>query len=77
MMATEWDYGKNHNHCPFCGSIDLAPKNVWSTFKFIACGNCKAGGPVRKTEEQAWEAWDARVVRPKPVEPKYTTDPMF
>ena len=46
--------------CPFCGHIDLTVKNVWQTYKFVACNTCKAGGPVRKNEQEAIKAWDVR-----------------
>ena len=47
--------------CPFCGSDDLRVKPVWKTWHFVACNNCKAGGPVRKTETEAIEAFEQRI----------------
>ena len=47
--------------CPFCGSDDLRVKPVWKTWHFVACNNCKAGGPVRKTEAEAIEAFEQRI----------------
>ena len=46
--------------CPFCGSHELSVKNVWQTYKFVACNSCKAGGPVRKNEQDAIKAWNTR-----------------
>lgn len=46
--------------CPFCGSADLKVKPVWKTYRFVACGKCKAGGPVCKTEEEAIVAFNKR-----------------
>lgn len=46
--------------CPFCGSRNLKVKPVWKTHRFVACLDCKAGGPVRISEEAAVEAFNAR-----------------
>ena len=46
--------------CPFCGSLNLQAKPVWKYYVFVACLNCKAAGPVRKTETDAWAAWSER-----------------
>ena len=56
-MMTSSGYGR----CPFCGSDDVRVKPVWKTWHFVACNNCKAGGPVRKTEAEAIEAFGQRV----------------
>lgn len=46
--------------CPFCGRKDgFQVKPVWKSFRFVAC-QCKAAGPVMKTEEEAIEAWNRR-----------------
>jgi len=50
----------NLESCPFCGSNELKVKNVWQTYKFVACNACKAGGPVRKDEKEAIGAWNKR-----------------
>lgn len=46
--------------CPFCKSANVQPKRIWSKYFFIACNSCKAGGPVCKTEDEAWNAWNYR-----------------
>lgn len=46
--------------CPFCGSEKSTVKPVWKTYWFVACSDCKAGGPIRKTPEDAEEAWNER-----------------
>jgi Lar family restriction alleviation protein len=46
--------------CPFCGGNVLRVKPVWKTWHFVACNGCKAGGPVRKTAEEAVRAWNGR-----------------
>lgn len=46
--------------CPFCGSARWRVKPVWNTYFFVACDNCKAGGPIRPTAEEAEEAWKER-----------------
>lgn len=46
--------------CPFCGSNKSTVKPVWKTYWFVACSDCKAGGPIRKTPEEAEEAWNER-----------------
>lgn len=46
--------------CPFCKGKRHQVRTVWQTYKFVACLNCKAGGPVRKTEEEAIDAWNDR-----------------
>lgn len=48
--------------CPFCKGENLKVKPVWKTYRFVACSDCKAGGPVRKTEEEAVAAWNERAV---------------
>lgn len=46
--------------CPFCGGTNLRVKPVWKTYRFVACQDCKAGGPVAKTDERAIELWNER-----------------
>lgn len=46
--------------CPFCGSTRYRVKPVWKTYFFVACLDCKAGGPVRRNEEEAIAAWNGR-----------------
>lgn len=46
--------------CPFCNSVSTRVKTVWQTYKFVACDGCKAGGPIRKTEREAVDAWNSR-----------------
>lgn len=46
--------------CPFCKRTDgFQVKTVWKSYKFVAC-QCKAAGPVMRTEEEAIEAWNRR-----------------
>jgi len=46
--------------CPFCKRTDgFQVKTVWKSYKFVAC-QCKAAGPVMRTEEEAIEAWNDR-----------------
>lgn len=47
--------------CPFCGSLRYRVKPVWKTYRFVACLDCKAGGPVCRTDDEAIEAWNRRV----------------
>ena len=51
----------NHKPCPFCGGTSQTVKVVWKSWHFVACDICKAGGPVRKTQEEAIQAWKDRV----------------
>ena len=45
--------------CPFCGSNNLG--EVWSGYgKAVECLNCQSCGPVKKTMEQAIDAWNKR-----------------
>ena len=44
---------------PFCGSNNLG--EVWSGCgKAVECLNCQSCGPVKKTMEQAIDAWNKR-----------------
>lgn len=57
-------FGDQHERCPFCKARDQRCKDLWrGQFKFIACRNCKAAGPIARTEEEAWRAWDERGVK--------------
>lgn len=46
--------------CPFCGSTRTRVKKVWETYRFVACQDCKAGGPVMASPELAVKAWNRR-----------------
>lgn len=46
--------------CPFCHSKHSTIKPVWKTKRFVACDDCKAGGPIRDTVEEAEQAWNDR-----------------
>lgn len=46
--------------CPFCGSERTKVKPVWKEYHFVACLDCRAGGPVRRDENEAIEAWNRR-----------------
>lgn len=54
----------NRIPCPFCHCDKTSVKPVWKKYWFVACDNCKAGGPVRKTPEEAEEAWNERRYEP-------------
>lgn len=58
---TFWE-GETIAPCPFCGNpLQMKVKPVWhGQYRFVACPKCKAGGPVRKTEEEAIAAWNMR-----------------
>lgn len=67
--------GKKWKPCPFCGSDQI---EAWYDDPFdgyqgpglgyykVTCRGCGAG-INRKTEAEAWEAWDARAEEPVPV----------
>lgn len=47
--------------CPFCGGGRQRVKPLWKgEYRFVACLDCKAAGPVARTEEQAIDAWNGR-----------------
>ena len=48
--------------CPFCGSNNQTIKNVWQTWRFVAC-ECKAGGAPAKDDEGAIRNWNIRQER--------------
>ena len=54
----------NRNRCPFCGSEDLLSMNT-CLGSWILCNNCKAGGPMAKTEKEAWKLWRKRIWQKK------------
>lgn len=56
------DEDKFRVFCPFCGHDTLKVKPVWRSFRFVSCDNCKAAGPVKKSEPEAWAAWATRYV---------------
>ena len=53
--------------CPFCGSRNLKVKPVWKTYRFVACLDCKAAGPVARTEGDAIAMFERRSA-PRPMQ---------
>lgn len=47
--------------CPFCGGRSQRVKDVWKTWRFVAC-DCKAAGAPAKTDELAIANWNNRSV---------------
>jgi len=77
MAETLFEPAPPEPWCPFCGSRNMQIKDVWKTFKFVACNDCKAGGPVKKTEEDAMKAFMNRAPYPKPKPVVYEQPKMF
>lgn len=52
--------------CPFCGNTDLEVVTCsdWTTH-YVSCSDCGTEGPSGKTESEAIEKWDKRVLAPK------------
>ena len=48
--------------CPFCGSNNQTIKNVWQTWRFVAC-ECKAGGVPARDDAGAIKNWNTRAER--------------
>ena len=50
---------EEYKACPFCGSLKLKLKQVY-TRSFVKCRECYAQGPVRYADEAAERAWNVR-----------------
>lgn len=48
--------------CPFCGGRRQTVRPVWERYWywFVACNNCRAAGPVAKSQDEAWRLWNER-----------------
>lgn len=48
--------------CPFCGSDNLAttPPIIGTTVVCVCCGDCDCNGPLKRSEQDAIEAWNTR-----------------
>jgi len=44
--------------CPFCG--ERMVEIIGHTQFFVRCEGCRVWGPVRKTRDQAMQAWNER-----------------
>jgi Lar family restriction alleviation protein len=53
---------KHLNPCPFCGSRKTHV-SVFVSIYFVVCETCHADGPARYSEDEATDAWNARVER--------------
>lgn len=45
--------------CPFCGSSKIEIERV-ITMSWVACRDCQAIGPARKTAHEAVDGWNTR-----------------
>lgn len=49
--------------CPFCGKKEFLKGYTGKHLRYVACDNCGCEGPLRKTWEEAKEAWNQRACR--------------
>ena len=51
------------NHCPFCGSHELCPRDQ-DGISWVECCDCNAEGPTTEFLDDAIDAWNSRATPP-------------